>query len=228
MSDLIDRIIEALKWPMAIFMLLSFPAYIQSLYYFHFFNLRYAALICGFFMFFIARSMMDSAMRANMQIIAHELTHAFFAWITFHKVKGIHVEQDDSGGAMAFEGKGNWLIIIAPYFFPLFGVMYMLAATIYMQFAPYNLILSGFLGCFIGYHLDTIGSQINEKQTDLPKVSYKFCAMFLPSANLWAIGSMLAFNSKGWEGIFIYQQLVNRLNEKNLNWVLSFLADKVF
>ena len=222
MSRLIDRIIDMFKWPMALFMVFSLPAYVQSLSFFHFFNLRYAVLIAGFFLFFIARGMMDSSMRANMQIAVHEMTHAFFAWITFHKVKGIYIEKDDSGGAMSFEGEGNWLIIIAPYFFPLFGFIYMLIATFYMRFAPYNLFLSGFLGYLIGYHLDAVGSQINEKQTDLPKVSYKFCAMFLPSANLWAIGSMLAFNSKGWDGIFIYQRLVNQLNERNFNWLLSF------
>lgn len=47
--------------------------------------------------------------------------------------------------------------------------------------------------------MDTVASQIHEKQTDLPKVSYLFCAMFLPGANLWIIGSMLAFNSYGWD-----------------------------
>ncbi len=222
MSGLIDRIVDIFKWPVALFMLFSFPAYVQSFSFFHIFSLRCAALVGGFFLFFIARGMMDSSMRANMQIVIHEMTHAFFALITFHKVTGMRVETDNSGGAMSFEGKGNWLIIIAPYFFPLFAVIYLLTITVYMRFAPYNLLLSVILGYFIGYHLDAVGAQINEKQTDLPKVSYKFCVMFLPSANLWAIGSMLAFNSKGWDGIFIYQRLVNQLNERNLNWLLSF------
>ena len=80
------------------------------------------------------------------------------------------------------------------------------------------------MGFFIGYHLDTVGSQIHEKQTDLPKVSYKFCAMFLPAANLWAVGSMLAFNTRGWNGVWIYQNLIGYLNERNFKWVWNFLA----
>ena len=225
MRVLVDRFIELLKWPVALYMLLSLPAYIQSLYYFKFTNLQYVALFGGFFLFFISRSMMDSSGKSNMEIVAHEMTHAFFALLTLHKVTGIRVEGDNSGGNMSFEGEGNWLIVIAPYFFPLFGFFYMIAFSVYTHFAPSNLILNGILGFFIGYHLDTVGSQIHEKQTDLPKVSYKFCAMFLPAANLWAVGSMLAFNTRGWAGVSLYLDLINYLNVRNWNYVKALLAN---
>ena len=225
MRVLVDRFIELLKWPVALYMVLSLPAYIQSLYYFKFTNLQYVALFGGFFLFFISRSMMDSSVKSNMEIVAHDMTHAFFSLLTFHKVTGIRVEGDNSGGNMSFEGEGNWLIVIAPYFFPLFGFFYMIAFSVYTHFAPSNLILNGILGFFIGYHLDTVGSQINEKQTDLPKVSYKFCAMFLPAANLWAVGSMLAFNTRGWAGVSLYLDLINYLNVRNWNYVKALLAN---
>ena len=225
MRVLVDRFIELLKWPVALYMLLSLPAYIQSLYYFKFTNLQYVALFGGFFLFFISRSMMDSSVKSNMEIVAHEMTHAFFALLTLHKVTGIRVEGDNSGGNMSFEGEGNWLIVIAPYFFPLFGFFYMIAFSVYTHIAPSNLILNGILGFFIGYHLDTVGSQIHEKQTDLPKVSYKFCAMFLPAANLWAVGSMLAFNTRGWAGVSLYLDLINYLNVRNWNYVKALLAN---
>ena len=225
MRVLVDRFIELLKWPVALYMLLSLPAYIQSLYYFKFTNLQYVALFGGFFLFFISRSMMNSSVKSNMEIVAHEMTHAFFALLTLHKVTGIRVEGDNSGGNMSFEGEGNWLIVIAPYFFPLFGFFYMIAFSVYTHFAPSNLILNGILGFFIGYHLDTVGSQIHEKQTDLPKVSYKFCAMFLPAANLWAVGSMLAFNTRGWAGVSLYLDLINYLNVRNWNYVKALLAN---
>lgn len=225
MRVLIDRFIELLKWPVAVYMLFSLPAYLQSFAYFQFTSIRYVALIGGFFLFFISRSMMDSSVKVNMEIVAHEMTHAFFALLTLHKVTGIRVEGDNSGGNMAFEGEGNWLIIIAPYFFPLFGFFFMVAVSVYTHFAPMNLIINGVLGFFIGYHLDTVGSQIHEKQTDLPKVTYKFCAMFLPSANLWAVGSMLAFNSRGWQGVGLYQDLITYLNAKNWNFVVHFLSN---
>lgn len=67
---------------------------------------------------------MEASIRTSMQIIAHELTHSFFAVLTFHKVKHIRIEEDNSGGSMGFEGEGNWLIIIAPYFFRCFVSFY--------------------------------------------------------------------------------------------------------
>ena len=49
----------------------------------------------------------------------HELTHAIFAWATLHRVTGLTVTWQN-GGECRFEGSGggNWLISIAPYWFP--------------------------------------------------------------------------------------------------------------
>ena len=92
------------------------------------------------------------------------------------------------------------------------------------MFAPTNLFLSLFLGFFTGFHFDMVGSQIHEKQTDLPKVGYKFCAVFLLPANLWMIGSVLAFNSKGWAGVMMYQDLISKLNGRNLNHLMNIIG----
>lgn len=223
MSTILDKFINLLKWPVALWALWSIPAFFQSLEYFNFKNLKFIALLGGFFMFFVARTSMDSSVKTSMQIIAHELAHSFFAVLTFHKIKNIRIAEDDSGGSMSFEGEGNWLIIIAPYFFPLFCFFFMIGVGIYMKFAPLNWIVSAVFGYFIGYHVDTVASQIHEKQTDLPKVSYLFCAMFLPGANFWAIGSMLAFNSQGWQSFFVYQELINRLNLNNFNLLINMI-----
>lgn len=226
MRVLIDRLIELFKWPFAVYMLFSIPAYTQSIYSFSFTSLKFVSLIGGFFLFFISRSMSDKEFKASLEIAAHEVTHAFFALLTLHKVIKIQVDEDNKGGSMSFEGTGNWLIIIAPYFFPFFAFLFMIGVTFYTKYFPTNftanLIISGMLGFLLGYHMDVVGSQIHEKQTDLPKVSYTFCIMFLPSANLWAIGSILAFNSRGWEGLLLYQKLINMLNANNWNTLINF------
>ncbi len=224
MQNIVDKLINLLKWPIAIWLCFSLPAYLKSLDYFRFADWKYLSLFAGLFCFFIARSFMDSSAKVGMEVLAHELTHALFAWLTFHKVKSISINPDDSGGNMSFEGEGNWLIIIAPYFFPLFGLVAMISISVYTMFAPMNLILNGIIGFMIGYHFDTVGSQIHEKQTDLPKVGYYFCAIFLLPANLWMIGSMLAFNSKGWYGVLTYQRLISHLNSRNFDYVLNFLG----
>ena len=60
-------------------------------------------------------------------IMEHELTHMLFAILTFHKPKGLDVKQD-RGGYFSFEGNGNWLIALAPYFFPFWTVIVVLLA----------------------------------------------------------------------------------------------------
>jgi hypothetical protein len=207
MTKLIDRLVNLLKWPAALYMLVSLPALISSIDYFRWGTLSFLAFGAGFFMYFLGRTMMDSSVRTSMQIVAHELTHSFFAVLTLHKIKHIRVNPDGSGGEMGFAGEGNWLIVIAPYFFPLFGMFYMIA----VGFFPLGYIFNGLLGYFLGYHTDTVASQIHEKQTDLPKVGYPFCLTFLPGANLWVIGLFLAFNAKGWGGMHRYFDLVNHL-----------------
>ena len=222
MQTALNRFIEMLKWPAALFMLVTLPALFQSLSWFKFGQPKYLVMFAGFFIYFISRTMADASVKASMQIIAHELTHAFFAVLTLHKVKHIKAEGDDSGGSMSFEGEGNWLIIIAPYFFPLFAFFFMLAVPLFGQYAN-SLIMNGLMGYFIAYHVDTVASQIHEKQTDLPKVSYKFCFLFLPGANLWMIGMMLAFNSKLWLGVSQYHKLVFWLLERDWQYVKNVL-----
>lgn len=220
MSSVADKVINLFKWPIAFYMLFSLPALYQSINFFSFTSHRSLALGVGFFMFYISRTMSDASVRVSMQVIAHELTHSFFALLTFHKIKHIRLNPDDTGGEMGFEGSGNWLIIIAPYFFPLFGLCYMF----FMSYMPENLIFNGILGYFLGYHTDTVCSQIHPKQTDLPKVGYTFCWIFLPGINFWTIGNFLAFNSRGWEGISVYFNLINRLNGQNLHYLFNLLS----
>lgn len=224
MHRIVDKVVELFKWPVAFFLLLSLPALIKSLDYFGFANLRYWALFAGFLFFFVGRTMMDASVRTSMEVLAHELTHSFFALLTLHKVKGLKINSDDSGGSMAFEGEGNWLIIIAPYFFPLFGFIAMLTITIYQWFAPMNILINGVFGYIIGYHVDTVCSQIHEKQTDLIKVGYPFCAVFLLPANLWMLGWMLAFNTRGWSGIAVFNGLIWDLDKKYLSYALNLIG----
>ena len=222
MQKFLNRFIELLKWPAALFMLVSMPALFQSLAWFKFMQLKYFAMFGGFFIYFVSKTMSDASLKANMQIIAHELTHAFFALLTLHKVKSIKLAEDDSGGAMSFEGEGNWLIVVAPYFFPLFAFFVMLFIPFLGGYSQ-SLLVNAVIGYLIAYHLDTVASQINEKQTDFAKVSAKFCWMFLPGANLWVIGFLLAYNSKQWLGVMQYQKLVFWLMDKNWQYVNNWL-----
>lgn len=221
MSRFLDKIINIFKWPVAIYMLLSLPAIFSSFEAFKVINNNMLSLLAGLVFFIFSKTMMDPSVRTSMQTIAHEFTHTFFALLTFHKVSHIRIHPDDTGGEMSFMGKGNWLIIIAPYFFPLFCVIYMC----FMYFLPTGFIFHFILGYFLGYHLDTVFSQIHPDQTDLKKVGYPFCFIFLPGINLLTIGSILAFNIKGLHGVSDYFLLINKINITYVSDIIKFIEN---
>lgn len=221
MRKLLNKIIDICKWPLAVYMLLSIPAYIMSLNYFNFLTIKYIWFMGGLIFFIMTLTVADKSIRTSMQTLAHELTHTFFALITFHKIEHIRLNPDDSGGSMGFRGEGNWLIIIAPYFFPLFAFMFMIIFSFFIDTGQLGLFLNAILGYLLGYHVDTVTSQIHEKQTDLPAVGYTFCWMFLPGANFCIIGSILAFNSRAWDGVWLYNKLIYSLNMSNLEYLIN-------
>lgn len=209
MQHIINKLINLLKWPVATYMVIILPALFASIDSFSFSNHKFIMFAAGILGFVFSKIAGDSGVRVSMQTLIHELTHAFFAFITFHKVKNISLK--DGGGDMMFEGESNWLIVIAPYFFPLVCFLYMIFVSIWALFMPINFIITIIFGYLVGLHVDTVVSQIHEKQTDLPKVSYPFCLLFLPGANFLTIGSLLAFNSLGWSGVKMYFLLINNL-----------------
>ncbi|MBO7556319.1 MAG: M50 family metallopeptidase [Alphaproteobacteria bacterium] len=223
MRDLIDKIINVLKWPTAVFAVIMLPALLCSVRYFNFTNTRFLFFLGGGFLYFISSMSMDKSVRASIQVLGHELTHSLFAFLTFHKVKRVEIKSDDTGGSMKFEGIGNWLIIAAPYFFPFFCAVYAVVAAVVMMFLKIGLLYHLLFGYFAGYYVDIVFSQLHNEQTDLKKLGALFCFMFLPAANLWMCGNLLAYNVRGWEGLILYQKLLGQLAVSNWHAFWHFL-----
>ena len=113
----------------------------------------------------------------------HELTHAIFAWLTLHRVIGLKATWK-SGGAVRFHGKGNWLITIAPYWFPTASVI----AAVVLALVPSSARLWTLvaLGVTVGYHITSTFHETHREQTDLQRVGFVFALLFLPTANIVA------------------------------------------
>lgn len=124
--------------------------------------------------------------------LGHELTHAVFAWCTLHWVSHFRASLS-KGGEIQYRryGPENWLITIAPYFFPTFAVA-MLIGLVFVPrgYAPWA---SGALGVLLGFHVLANWRQTHGGQSDLKKVGWFFAALFLPSANLLVIGLIVAW-----------------------------------
>ena len=126
----------------------------------------------------------------------HELTHAIFAWLTFVPVielrttDGTLETEDDSEGHV-YLGGSNWLISISPYFFPTAAVA-VLAATWALAAQPTQL-AHGLLGAATAYSLASTWQEIHRHQDDLKSTGFGFSWLFLPGANLFCYGILLAY-----------------------------------
>ena len=133
--------------------------------------------------------------------LEHELTHALFALLTFHPVVGIHATWSQ-GGQTRFRGGGNWLLYIAPYFFPTLSVF--IAAMRLFFDGTAALWVTGLLGASIAYHILSTWRETHDGQTDFHKAGRLFSGTFLPGANVLAYGFLLGGAMDGWAGVVAY------------------------
>jgi len=223
-AKILDVVINMMRWPCAIFILLSLPALLKSYGYFNFMTVKFYSLFAGavFFLFTVLSGGYN--MRKSMQIIAHELTHTVFALLTLHNVGRLRLNPDGSGGSMQHEGRGNWIITLTPYFFPLFAFLYMLVMPPLLQVCGKSWVLYAILGYFLAYYWEIVLSQTHREQTDIIKEGYLFSGIIIVGANLYVTGCIFAFAGKLWKGTEIYSRLVWQLNVENYNTLRSLIT----
>lgn len=146
--------------------------------------------------------------RGVAETFEHELTHILFALLTFHPVSGMSIN-DYGGGNMTFRGKGNWLIALAPYFFPLASAAMMFLTVAYGRVTGLlpDWLLIG-LGLAFGYDVCAFAEQIHPRQTDFKVAGYWFSLCFLPSAILLSFGTIAAFAERTESGVRFFYNLL--------------------
>lgn len=224
MQSSINFFLALIKWPVALLMvLLVVPAFntivavsmnLVTMDVLLWFGLP-CILMCAAWLF------MPGMSGSFLAIMEHELTHMLFALLTFHPPVSLDVNQN-KGGYFAFKGKGNWLIAIAPYFFPTFGFVVMLASIAYIVMGEkIPDMYWSVLGVMVGYHLASSILEIHPKQTDFKVAGYLFTLLFLPGANLIVYGILLSFASLGWKGVDVYFNVLNHQTQELLMRLMS-------
>lgn len=128
----------------------------------------------------------------------HEFTHAIFAWLTLHWVTGFRATWNE-GGEITYEGRGNWLITIAPYWFPTLCVP--ILGVMAFTTAAEDVWISAGLGVTLMYHLTSTWRETHAQQSDLQRVGFTFAYLFLPTANLLTLTCIVMFAHSGWSGV---------------------------
>ena len=126
----------------------------------------------------------------------HECIHVLFALLTFHRVTDFSVSWNKGGHVQYVGGVGNWLIVIAPYFFPLATLMALALESIF----PLANNRSMVLGACFGFEMIYVWRQIHPTQPDFEKVGFPFVWLFLPSAILFGYGLLLSYLLLGTSG----------------------------
>jgi hypothetical protein len=192
----LDRILAILKWPVAITGLVFLPGLVAALVEVVRAIAREpqpclaflaGAGICAVAWYLLFRK---RTVGNFIVVLEHELTHALFAWLTFHRVIGFRATLR-RGGHVRYLGRGNWLISIAPYFAPTLSIV----AIAVLNWLPARYLAYGSagLGATFAYHLLSTWSETHRHQTDLQEVGLVFSAVFLIAANSLVYGLILGF-----------------------------------
>ena len=222
MQTLVNFILAILKWPLAFLMvLLIIPAFKTDM------MILYNGLtldVLGWFflpllMMILVWLIIPGLSGSFLSILEHELTHMVFAILTFHSPHDINVQRG-VGGNFIYTGHGNWLISLAPYFFPTSSAIVILLGVFYpLMGQALPPLYWAILGVMTGYHLISTLDEIHLGQTDFKVAGYLFTILFLPTANLIFYGILLSFACYGFRGIPLF---LSTLSEQSLLFFALF------
>ena len=133
-------------------------------------------------------------------VFGHELTHALWAWLFGGRVKKMKVT---SAGGHVVVSKTNFLIVLAPYFFPLYAVLVILAFAIghwIWDWRGYFVWFHLAVGAAYAFHVTLTWQALKTRQTDLTSQGYLFSAViiFLGNVSVLLFGVPLLTAKVGW------------------------------
>jgi hypothetical protein len=117
-------------------------------------------------------------------VFGHELTHALWTWLFWGRVKKFKVS---SRGGHVIISKSNFLIVLAPYFFPLYAVgvvLVFLAGHLLFGWMRYAAWFHLLLGAAYAFHLTLTWSTLQTRQTDITSQGYLFSAVIIFLGNI--------------------------------------------
>ncbi len=128
-------------------------------------------------------------------VFGHELTHALWVWIMGGRVSRFRVGRD---GGHILTDKNNFLIALAPYFFPLYSILVFAlygAFSLFVNMQPYGRLLYALIGATWAFHLTFTCWMIPKNQSDLADNGTIFSLVVIYLINLLLLGAMLIIAS---------------------------------
>jgi len=117
-------------------------------------------------------------------VFGHELTHALWVWVFGGEVKKFKATSD---GGHVVVSKTNFLIALAPYFFPLYAVLVVTLFAAGHWLWNWQRFLAWFhllLGAAYAFHLTLTWHVLKTRQTDITSQGYLFSAVIIFLGNV--------------------------------------------
>lgn len=117
-------------------------------------------------------------------VFGHELTHALWVWLMGGRVSKFKVGRD--GGQIETD-TSNFLIALAPYFFPVYSIAIIVAyglAGLFFDLEPYRRLIFGLVGATWGFHATFTCWMIPKGQSDLDEHGHFFSLIVIFAMNL--------------------------------------------
>jgi len=161
----------------------------------------------GFFIGFVFWLVLYLALPppARAYVLAHELTHAL--WGLFLGARVSRLQTSSRGGSVTLT-RNNFLITLAPYFFPLYTFLVVLAYAALAHFfdlrayAPFWL---GLMGLTWAFHLTFTAAALRLRQPDIQAQGRIFSWTLIYFVNLCALGGWIVFIARPTLGQFARQ-----------------------
>ncbi len=133
-------------------------------------------------------------------VFGHELTHVLWAWLFGGRVKKMKVTSE---GGHVVVSKTNFLIVLAPYFFPLYAVLVILVFAIghwIWDWRSYFVWFHLAVGAAYAFHVTLTWQALKTRQTDITSQGYLFSAViiFLGNVSVLLFGVPLLTAKVGW------------------------------
>ena len=117
-------------------------------------------------------------------VFGHELTHAVWAWAFGSRVKRFKAAA--TGGHVILT-RSNFLIALAPYFFPLYAAIIIAvfcAGTLIWEWGNYRVWFHLLLGAAYAFHVTLTWHVLKTRQTDITEQGYLFSAVIIFLGNI--------------------------------------------
>lgn len=147
-------------------------------------------LLIGFFLWIVLFLSMSRPVRTY--VLGHELTHALWAILLGGRASALKVT---SKGGSVEVSKTNFIIALAPYFFPFYTVLVILAyggISLFIDQQVYRPFWMGCIGLSWSFHLTFTLLMLSHHQTDIKDHGHIFSYTFIYLVNvvglcLWVV-----------------------------------------